>query len=186
MCIRDRHHGEFNVSEPAKIQTEVFELPTTCFAEDEGSLTNSSRLLQWHWPGQDAPFEAKTDVWIMAQINKRLRALYEKEGGAFPDAIKALTWDYKNPDEPTPEELAREINGKVLADVPDPNDPTKMVLTKGKQMAGFGALRDDGSTSCSCWIYSCLLYTSWGSITRHVFDTARRWRVSLRRLAVVQ
>ena len=148
------HHGEFNVSEPAKIQTEVFELPTTCFAEDEGSLTNSSRLLQWHWPGQDAPFEAKTDVWIMAQINKRLRALYEKEGGAFPDAIKALTWDYKNPDEPTPEELAREINGKVLADVPDPADPTKMVLTKGKQMAGFGALRDDGSTSCACWIYS--------------------------------
>ena len=28
-----------------------FELPTTCFAEDEGSLTNSGRWLQWHWAG---------------------------------------------------------------------------------------------------------------------------------------
>ena len=35
----------------AKIQTEVFQLPTTCFAEDEGSLTNSGRWLQWHWAG---------------------------------------------------------------------------------------------------------------------------------------
>ena len=65
------NHGEFNAADPAKIQTEVIELPTTCFAEDEGSLTNSSRWLQWHWAGQDAPFEAKSDVWIMAQILDR-------------------------------------------------------------------------------------------------------------------
>ena len=45
------NHGEVNDSDPAAIQTEVFELPTTCFAEDEGSLVNSSRWLQWHWPG---------------------------------------------------------------------------------------------------------------------------------------
>jgi formate dehydrogenase major subunit len=44
-------HGEFNPSKPEDIKTAVFELPTTTFAEDEGSLTNSSRWLQWHWPG---------------------------------------------------------------------------------------------------------------------------------------
>ena len=48
------NHGEYNDVEPAKIQTDVFELPTTCFAEDEGSLTNSGRWLQWHWAGADA------------------------------------------------------------------------------------------------------------------------------------
>ena len=31
-------HGEFNLSKPEEVKTEVFELPTTCFAEDEGSL----------------------------------------------------------------------------------------------------------------------------------------------------
>jgi formate dehydrogenase major subunit len=157
------NHGEFNPSEPAKVQTEVFELPTTCFAEDEGSLTNSSRWLQWHWAAQDAPFEAKTDVWIMAQLYKRLKALYEKEGGAYPDAINALTWNYKDANEPTAEELAREFNGYVVSDVPDPADATKMLLTKGKQMGAFAALRDDGSTACGNWIY-CGSFTEGGNM----------------------
>ena len=47
----------------------------------------------------------------MAQLHLRLKALYEKEGGAFPDPILNLHWPYKDPDDPTPEELAKEING---------------------------------------------------------------------------
>jgi formate dehydrogenase major subunit len=46
------------------------------------------------------------------------------------------------------------MNGQVLVDVPDPNDPTKLLLQAGKQIAGFGALRDDGSTSAGCWIHA--------------------------------
>ena len=42
-------------STPRKIQTEVFRLPTTCFAEENGSLVNSARWLQWHWKGADPP-----------------------------------------------------------------------------------------------------------------------------------
>ncbi len=79
-------HGEHNVAKPEEIKTTVFELPSTCFAEDEGSLTNSGRWLQWHWAGATPPGEAKSDVWIMAQLYKRLKALYQKEGGPFPDA----------------------------------------------------------------------------------------------------
>ncbi len=147
-------HGEYNVAKPHEIQTTVFELPSTCFAEDEGSLTNSGRWLQWHWKGGTPPGEAKSDSWIMAQLHKRLKALYQKEGGVFPDPILNLTWNYANPDEPSPAELAKEVNGSVLADVPDPTDPTKIVLQKGKQVVSFAALRDDGSTACGCWIYS--------------------------------
>jgi formate dehydrogenase major subunit len=40
--------GPQNPSNPANIQTEVFQLPTSCFAEENGSLVNSSRWLQWH------------------------------------------------------------------------------------------------------------------------------------------
>ena len=148
------NHGEYNDVRPEQIQTTVFELPSTCFAEDEGSLVNSGRWIQWHWAGATPPGEARSDVWIMAQIYKRLKALYQKEGGAFPDPILNLTWAYLNPDEPTPSQLAKEINGYGIADVPDPADSTKLVVQKGKQLPAFAAIRDDGTTAAGCWIYT--------------------------------
>jgi formate dehydrogenase major subunit len=148
------NHGEYNNVDTASIQTEVIQLPTTCFAEEEGSLTNSGRWLQWHWPGGSPPGEAKHDNWIMGQIFLRLRALYRKEGGAFPDPILNLTWDYTDENEPKPAELAREMNGRALTQLRDPSDPSKVVLEAGKQVVNFSQLRDDGSTSCGCWIYS--------------------------------
>jgi formate dehydrogenase major subunit len=149
-----QNHGAFNDVDPSKIQTEVIQLPTTCFAEDEGSTTNSGRWLQWHWAAGSPPGEARNDIWIMAQLFLRLKALYEKEGGALPDPIVKLNWPYKDPGEPTPAELAREINGNAITDLADPNDPTKIVAAAGKQLPSFAALRDDGSTACGCWIYS--------------------------------
>jgi formate dehydrogenase major subunit len=148
------NHGGHNDVDTASIQTEVIQLPSTCFAENEGSLANSGRWLQWHWAGGTPPGEAKGDIWIMAQLHQRLKALYQKEGGAYADPILNLTWDYKDPNEPTPSELAREINGSVLEDVPDPNDPARFLLRKDRQVASFAALRDDGKTACACWIYS--------------------------------
>ena len=89
--------GPLNPSDPASIQTEVFQLPTSCFAEENGALVNSARWLQWHWKAADAPGEAKTDIWIMSAIFHRMREMYRKEGGAFPDTILNLTWNYTNP-----------------------------------------------------------------------------------------
>src|SRR5882757_947370 len=139
------NHGEYNDVDTKSIQTEVIQLPTTCFAEEEGSLTNSGRWLQWHWPGGSPPGDAKHDNWIMGQIFLRLRALYRKEGGAFADPILNLTWDYKDENEPKPDELAREMNGKALSDLHDPADPTKVIVAAGKQVANFSQLRDDGT-----------------------------------------
>ncbi len=147
-------HGEFNPAKPADVQTEVFELPSTCFAEDEGSLTNSSRWLQWHWAGAQAPGEARSDVWMMAQLHLRLRKMYAAEGGAFPDPILNLTWPYANPADPQPDELAKELNGRALVTLRDPADQTKVIQEAGKLLPGFAALRDDGTTSSGCWIYS--------------------------------
>lgn len=157
------NHGEFNDVNPASIQTEVFQLPTTCFAEDEGSLTNSSRWIQWHWPAAEPPGEAKTDIWIMAQLHLKLKAMYRKDGGKFPDPIVNLHWPYRLPNDPQPEEIARELNGYVVENVPDPNDATKLVLERGKQVPTFGVLRDDGSTACGCWIYAGI-YTEAGNM----------------------
>jgi formate dehydrogenase major subunit len=162
-----QNHGEHNDVDPSKIQTEVFELPTTCFAEDTGSLVNSGRWLQWHWAGGTPPGEAKHDTWIMAQIYLRLKALYQKEGGPVPEPIVNLDWRYKDKNEPSPDELAKELNGAALEDILDPNDPTKVLFAKGKQLPGFAALRDDGKTNGACWIYS-------GSYTEAGNQMARR------------
>ena len=162
-----KNYGAFNDVDPSKIDTEVIQLPTTCFAEDEGSTVNSSRWLQWHWAAGSPPGNAKSDVFIMAQLFLRLKALYEKEGGAFPDPIVKLNWTYKDPGEPTPAELARELNGYAVGDLADPADPAKIVFAAGKQLPSFAALRDDGSTACGCWIYS-------GSFTEAGNQMARR------------
>ena len=145
-------HGDKNPSDPSKIATEVFVLPTTCFAEEDGSLTNSSRWLQWHWKAADAPGEARSDIAIMSGIFRRMRAMYQKDGGAFPDPILNLTWNYTDPVEPGPDELAKEINGKALVEVKDPSGA--VLLRAGQQLLNFSQLRDDGTTACGCWIYS--------------------------------
>ena len=148
------HVPEFNEVDSASIQTTVFRLPSTCFAEEDGSLVSSSRVLQWHWKGADPPGDAMADTEIIGNLYTRLRALYQKEGGAFPDPIVNLSWPYRDPVAPEPEEIAKESNGRALVDLPDPTDATKTVAKAGEQLAGFGLLRDDGTTSCGCWIFS--------------------------------
>ncbi len=146
------NHGEQNPSDPSKIDTEVFLLPTTCFAEEDGSLTNSSRWLQWHWKAADPPGEATSDIAIMSGIFHRMRARYVKDGGAFPDPILSLTWNYTDPANPGPDDLAKEMNGRALVEVKDANGAT--VLRAGQLLDGFAQLRDDGTTASGCWIYS--------------------------------
>jgi formate dehydrogenase major subunit len=148
-----RNYGELNDVDSSKIQTEVFRLPTTCFAEENGALVNSARWLQWHWKGASPPGEARSDLEIMAGIFTRMRAMYAKDGGAFPDPIVNLTWKYAQPESPNPEELAREYSGSALKDLADPKDPTKITRKAGEQLAGFAELRDDGSTQSGCWIF---------------------------------
>jgi formate dehydrogenase major subunit len=153
-----RNYGEHNDVDPSKIQTEVFRLPTNCFAEEEGSLTNSSRWLQWHWKGAEPPGEARSDLQIMGGIFTRMRKLYQTEGGAFPDPIVNLSWPYIDPNSPSAVELAKEFSGKALKDLADPKDPTKITRKAGEQLAGFAELRNDGTTSSGCWIFC----GSWG------------------------
>lgn len=158
------NHGIYNDVDTAAIQTEVLELPTTCFAEDDGATVNSGRWLQWHWAGASPPGEAHTDNWIMANIFQRVRRLYEEEGGRVPEPILNLTWDYADPLHPTAAELCRELNGRALEDLPEAAGVTRR---QGEQLSSFGELRADGSTAAGCWIYT-------GSWTEEGNMTARR------------
>jgi len=149
-----KNYGEYNDVKSEEIQTTVFRFPSTCFAEEDGSLVNSSRWLQWHFKGAEPPGEARGDPEIIADLFHRMKTAYQKEGGAFPDPIVQLTWPYKIPHKPSAEELAKEFNGVAIADVLDPTDPTKVLAKAGEQLSGFGLLRDDGSTASGCWIFA--------------------------------
>ncbi len=148
------NHGIYNDVDSSKIMTEVLQLPATCFAEDEGATVNSGRWLQWHWPGATPPGEAKHDTWILANIFLRVRELYRREGGVCPEPILNLSWDYQDPYDPEPAELAQEMNGRALQTLTDPADPEKVLVEAGKLLPNFAVMRDDGSTMSGCWIYA--------------------------------
>ncbi len=147
-----QHHGEMNDVDPATIQTEVFRLPSTCFAEEDGSIANSGRWLQWHWKAADAPGEARNDGQILAGLLDKIRQLYASEGGKGTEPLMRMRWDYKQPFHPESEEMAKENNGIALVDLYDADG--NLQAKKGQLLNSFALLRDDGSTASSCWIYS--------------------------------
>jgi formate dehydrogenase major subunit len=146
--------GEYGGAAPAKIQTEVYMLPAASFAEKDGTFTNSARWLQWKWKALDPPGQAKSDQEIISRIFLAVQNLYRKEGGALPEQVLNVSWAYSNPTNPDLSEVLKEMNGKALADLHDPADPTKVLKTTGQQVDGFGQLMDDGSTMCGNWLHS--------------------------------
>jgi formate dehydrogenase major subunit len=151
--------------EMKQIQTTVYRLPCAGFAEKDGTFTNSARWLQWKNTALPMPGDCRLDQALVAQIFLRVRELYKKDPGKFPDPILKLTWAYTDPTNPSLAEVLKEINGKALADLEDP--VTKQQIKLGQQLPGFAWLKDDGTTSCGNWIYS-------GSFTEAGNLTARR------------
>ncbi len=136
----------------AKIQTVVYRLPCAGFAEKDGTLVNSQRWLQWKYVAVPPPGDAKVDQEVLARIFLKIRDLYRKEGGKFPDPILQVSWAYSDPYNPPLSEVAKEINGRALKDISD--EKTGQVIKAGQQLPGFAMLKDDGSTLCGMWLYS--------------------------------
>jgi formate dehydrogenase major subunit len=151
--------------EMKNIKTTVYRLACAGFAEKDGTMTNSARWLQWKNVAVPPPGQCRLDQDIIAQIFLKVKELYQKEGGKFPDPILNLTWSYTNAQHPALGELLKELNGKALADLTDPK--TQVAIKKGQQLPGFAWLKDDGTTSCGNWIYS-------GSWTEAGNQTLRR------------
>lgn len=189
-----KNFGPLNDVKPEEIKTEVFRFPTSCFAEEQGTFTNSSRVITWKERAVEPPGEAKPDSEIMARLFVKLKGLYAKDGGTLPEPIMGLTWPYVNANTPSATEVLREINGRALADVfplppaappaaapavagakpaaapapavaAAPATPPAPLVKAGEQLPGFAMLRDDGSTACGNWIYSGC-FTQAGNLTQ--------------------
>ena len=151
--------------DPKDIQTEVFLLPCSSSVEKEGSISNSGRWAQWRYKAIGPISRSKPDSEIMNELYFRVKGLYQKQGGKYPDPILNLTWSYgeKGPDGKVKEinihNVAKEINGYYLEDVYDKAaTPPKLLGKKGELCATFAHLQADGATSCGNWIY-CQSYT---------------------------
>jgi formate dehydrogenase major subunit len=132
---------------PQDIATEVFFFPAAQVAEYEGSFTNTQRMLQWHFKAADPPGNCRTDLWLTHQLARRLKKMYAESTLPRDEGFKNLVWDFDSADphesargEPDALKILKEINGYYTGQ-PD------------RHMAGFGDLKDDGSTTCASWIY---------------------------------
>ena len=131
--------------ETEQIGTEVFFLPAASHVEKAGSFTNTQRLLQWRTKAVEPPGDARSDLEFYYDLGKRIRAKLAGSTDEMDRPLLDLTWDYPTldrPSDPSPEAVLREINGWG----PD-----------GKALSAYTELKDDGSTTCGCWIY-CGVY----------------------------
>jgi formate dehydrogenase major subunit len=146
--------------DPDAIGTEVFFVPAASHVEKEGTFTNTQRLLQWREKAVDPPGDARSDLWFMTHLGRRLKS---KATDRPRDAgLRALTWDYSGD---SSDEVLREIHGWTV--IPSREDgegssaqdrggslPFAALRVGIAPIKDFGDLKADGSTSCGCWIYS--------------------------------
>jgi len=138
--------------DPASVQTQVFLLPAADALEKAGSIVTSGRLIQWRRQVAARRGQAQEDIWILDRICRELKERYQAEGGALPEPILQLAWDYGDP--PAATAVAKEINGYYTRDVKDDS----VRATKGDLLSGFAQLRADGSTCSGSWIYAGYYY----------------------------
>jgi formate dehydrogenase major subunit len=153
--------GELKTEE---IDTEVFLFPSAGHAENDGTFTNTQRLLQWRQKAIDPPGDCRSDDWFMNQLAVRLIAKAKESTDPLDQPLRALDWWYPEDKQGAAETEAvlAEING--WHNDPQPNADGVMFGLNcegqphhGPQLNGYPELKDDGSTSCGCWIYSGVL-----------------------------
>ena len=107
------NHGVYNDVDPSQIQTEVFMLPAGCFAEEDGTFTNSSRNIIWKWKAADIPGEGRRDIDIV-ELFMQLRKLYQGKAARAEQFLNAGTTQIRT--RPA-DELLKGINGRALMDL---------------------------------------------------------------------
>ena len=145
------------------IAAEVFFMPAAAHTEKDGSFTNTQRLLQWHHQAVEPAGDARSELWFMYHLGRRIREKLAGSTDEMDRPVLDLTWDYptKGPiDEPDAEAVLAEINGY---------DAT------GRPLSSYLELKDDGSTSCGCWIYCGVYADGVNQAARRTPGTRQNW-----------
>lgn len=139
--------------DPKKVKTEVFLLPASTSVEKEGSLTDSARTAQWRSKAIEPVGQSKADGQIVHELYTAVKALYEKDKGAFPDPLLKLKWDYAPGGMVDFSAVAKDVNGYFLEDIAE-HPVDKKAYKKGTLVPSFALLLPDGRTSSGCWLYT--------------------------------
>ena len=127
---------------PETIGTEVFLFPAAGTAEKAGTFTNTQRLLQHREKAVDPPGDARSDLWFVYHLGRRLKAKVRGDSNTRNNGLRALGWQYPTEgvdDEPKASAVLKEING--------------WSIPERKQLSQIKQLKNDGSTACGAWIY---------------------------------
>lgn len=128
-----------------EIGTEIFFLPAASHVEKSGTFTNTQRMLQWHHKAVEPAGDCRSELQFYYELGQRIREKLKDSTDEMDRPLLDLTWDYPTEGElhePSGEAVLREING---------------VGPDGSPLSSYTQLKDDGSTSCGCWIY-CGVY----------------------------
>jgi formate dehydrogenase major subunit len=147
-------------SDPSKVATEVWFMPAAHIAEKDGSMTQTSRMIQWHDKAADPPGQARSDLYFWYALGKKLKSRYASSTATKDIAIKNMTLDYepepadvaewKHKDEPSALRILTEING--------------FDVKTGNALNTFALLKDDGTTAAGAWIYTGVLQSVSGQL----------------------
>ncbi len=123
------------------IGTEVFFLPAANHVEKDGTFTNTQRLLQWHRKAVEPPADARSELWFYYELGRRLKERLADSDDPRDRPVQDLTWDYPVDEhgDPSADAVLREING---------------YHGDGTPLTSYTEMRNDGSTSGGCWIYT--------------------------------
>ncbi|NLK53034.1 MAG: molybdopterin-dependent oxidoreductase [Syntrophomonadaceae bacterium] len=123
-----------------EIQTEVIFLPAAFVYEKAGTMTNSSRLIQWKEAALEPLNQSLPDLDMVDLIFKKMRELYAGSTDPKDAPILNANWDYGKHADPL----------KVLEELNGYNDST------GKLTASLGEYLNApiGTVSTGCWVYA--------------------------------
>jgi formate dehydrogenase major subunit len=139
----------------ADVKTEVFFVPAAAHTEKDGSFTNTQRLLQWHHAAIEPPGDCRSELWFYYHLGRVIRQKLATSTDPRDRAILDLDWSY-----PTEGKLAEPSAAAVLREINGWN-------AEGRAVSSYTELKNDGSTTCGCWIYA-------GTYANEVNQVARR------------
>lgn len=126
---------------PGDIKTEVIMFPAAFVYEKAGSMSNSSRWIQWKEAAIKPLGESKPDLDLLDHLFKKIRKLYEGSTDVKDAPILKARWDYGE-GEPSALKVLQELSGY---------DETtgKLLPTIGDYLKA-----PIGTASTGCWIYA--------------------------------
>ncbi len=137
-------------------------MPAAAHIEKDGTFTQTQRMLQWHHKAVDPPGDCRSELHFFFQLGRKLRERLANSTDERDRPLLDLAWDYPVDElgEPSADAVLAEINGFHLTGE-----------KAGQPLSSFVEMRDDGSTSGGCWIYTGVYATvstspSGGSLAR--------------------